>query len=275
MLHGTFGIVGSYRDLHHFSDIYTIGQSDHETTLALCNDEACSSIKTSQDHLRGLLYVKKKIAHYLYDHNPHATAFEIDDMLSTLSLYVDLQLFCKKYLRRSLVVAPLENDSQTYRFSLMNDAGEEFMLDELSAGEKSMLSILCTVYGFHLQSGLLVIDEPELHLHPQLQKQFLSLLEEVAQRFELQIIMTTHSSLMINDKNIKNVYRFHMTDGVTQIVTPSERYNEDTSKLMQILKFTNTAKIFFVKKIIMVEGETDEYAFGYYLQYLAQHNKER
>jgi hypothetical protein len=44
---------------------------------------------------------------------------------------------------------------------------------------------------------------------------------------------------------------------------------------MQILKFTNTAKVFFVKKIIMVEGETDEFAFGNYLQYLAKHNEER
>lgn len=275
VLHGTFGIVGSYRDLLHFSDTYTIGQSDHEIRLQLNNDMPVPSIKTSQDHLLGLLYVKKKIAHYLYDHNPYASAFEIDDMLATLSLYVDLQIFCKKYLHRTLVVAPTENDPKTYRFTLKNDAGDEFFLDELSAGEKSMLSILCTVYGFHLQEGMLIVDEPELHLHPQLQKQFLTLLEEIAQRFQLQIIMTTHSSLMINDKNIKNVYRFHMADGVTQIVTAGERYSEDTSKLMQILKFTNTAKIFFVKKIIMVEGETDEYAFGYYLQYLAKNNKER
>ena len=41
---------------------------------------------------------------------------------------------------------------------------------------------------------------------------------------------------------------------------------------MQILKFTNTAKLFFAKKIIMVEGETDEYAFGFYLHYLANKN---
>jgi predicted ATP-dependent endonuclease of OLD family len=54
-----------------------------------------------------------------------------------------------------------------------------------------------------------VIDEPELHLHPQLQKQFLKLIEEMARQYGIQVIMTTHSSLMINDKNIKHVYRFH------------------------------------------------------------------
>lgn len=86
--------------------------------------------------------------------------------------------------------------------------------------------------------------------------------------------MTTHSSIMINENNIKNVYRFYTQGGVTQIITPGENYNEDASKLMQILKFTNTAKIFFVNKIIMVEWETDEYAFWYYIQHLSKYDAE-
>jgi putative ATP-dependent endonuclease of the OLD family len=100
---------------------------------------------------------------------------------------------------------------------------------------------------------MLIIEEPELHLHPQLQKHFLTLLEEISHELGVHIIMTTHSPLMINERNIKNVYRFHTHNGTTSIVNPGPRYTEDTSKLMQILKFTNTAKIFFVQKIIMVE----------------------
>jgi putative ATP-dependent endonuclease of the OLD family len=67
---------------------------------------------------------------------------------------------------------------------------------------------------------LLVIDEPELHLHPQLQRQFLALIETIALQYGMQCIMTTHSSLMINDKNINHVYRFHTDKGITRIVTP-------------------------------------------------------
>lgn len=51
VLHATFGIVGSFRDLLHFSDTYTIGQSDYEVSLALRQDEELKSIKMSQDHL--------------------------------------------------------------------------------------------------------------------------------------------------------------------------------------------------------------------------------
>ena len=66
----------------------------------------------------------------------------------------------------------------------------------------------------------MVIEEPELHLHPQLQTRILDFLEEIAQKFGLQCIMTTHSALMINENNIRYVYRFSTSDNVTQIVTP-------------------------------------------------------
>ncbi|MEI7563962.1 MAG: TOPRIM nucleotidyl transferase/hydrolase domain-containing protein [bacterium] len=42
----------------------------------------------------------------------------------------------------------------------------------------------------------------------------------------------------------------------------------DEASLVHLLKFENIAKIFFVNKIIMVEGETDEYFFEFYLRYL-------
>ena len=92
------------------------------------------------------MYVKKKIATHLYETNPQANAFEIEDILSKLPLYQDIQIFCQEYLARKLVVAPVIDNPLTYRFTLMNDAGNEFYLDDLSAGEKSMLGIICAVY---------------------------------------------------------------------------------------------------------------------------------
>jgi len=43
---------------------------------------------------------------------------------------------------------------------------------------------------------------------------------------------------------------------------------EEEASLLQILKFENASKIFFVDTIIMVEGEIDAYFFEFYLQYL-------
>ena len=270
VLHATFAIIGSYRDLLHYKDTYTIWQDTQQKFSQTLQDTSISSIKIAQDHLLWLLYVQKKIASYIYKHNPHANAEEIIKILESMQLYNDINVFCHMYLSRTLVVKPVVDSPSTYIFTLVNKDANEYYLDDLSAGEKSMLGIICSVYGFHLEQWLLVVDEPELHLHPQLQKQFLILIEDLVNTFGIQCIMTTHSSLMVNENNIKHVYRFHTDKGITSIVTPALSYNEDTGKLMQILKFTNTAKIFFVKKIIMVEWETDEYAFGFYLQYLSR-----
>lgn len=271
-LHATFATIWSYRNLLHYKDSYTIGHEENDRFFVTLQDASHSSVKTAQDHLTWLLYVKKKIAMFAYLKDPHANTEKIMEMLQECDIYNKLNAFCEKYLRRTLLVTVDEKTPYTYVLSLIDDEGNKYYLDDLSAGEKSMLWIVCTVYGYGLDQWLLVIDEPELHLHPQLQKQFLKLIEDISLEYGLQCIMTTHSSLMINEKNIKHVYRFHTDRGLTRIVTPGEHYSEDAWKLMQILKFTNTAKIFFVKKIIMVEWETDEFAFGNYLQHLANHD---
>ncbi len=274
VLHATFATIWSYRNLLHYNDTYTIGHEENDRLMFTLQDATVSSVKTAQDHLIGMLYVKKKIALHIYQKNINATNEQLPEILNDCETFNRLVVFSKKYLRRTFLVEVVPNVPFTYRFLLVDNEWVRYYLDDLSAGEKSMFGIVCAVYGFGLDRWLLVVDEPELHLHPQLQKQFLLLIEDLSNTYGLQCIMTTHSSLMINDKNIKHVYRFHNDRWVTRVVCPWEHYNEDASKLMQILKFTNTAKIFFVKKIIMVEWETDEFAFGNYLQYLAKQSEE-
>jgi hypothetical protein len=67
-----------------------------------------------------------------------------------MPLYKEINTFCQTYLSRSLTVSPVADSPSTYAFTLANKDGHEYFLDDLSAGEKSMLGILCAVYGFHL-----------------------------------------------------------------------------------------------------------------------------
>lgn len=87
-----------------------------------------------------------------------------------------------------------------------------------------------------------------------------------------QFIITTNSPLFINDKNITNVYRvFKNSDSKgSQIIAPKIVVDTEDAKLMHMLKFENLSKIFFVEKIIMVEGDTDAYFFSYYLEHLSK-----
>ena len=153
-------------------------------------------------------------------------------------------------------------------FLIKNSSWYTFMYEELSSGEQSFLSLILLIYSHDLQNGFLIIDEPELHLHPQSQKEFLNLIEEMKTKQHMQCIVATHSPMMINEHNINHVFRCSKVDGKSIISSTNSQFWEDEATLLQMLKFDHIAKIFFVDTIILVEGETDMYFLSHYIEYL-------
>ena len=78
-----------------------------------------------------------------------------------------------------------------------NQIGEVLQPSQLSAGEKQMLAILLTVLVEDNQSYVLFMDEPEISLHFEWQKQLISLVLKLNPN--IQIIMTTHSPAVVMD----------------------------------------------------------------------------
>lgn len=130
------------------------------------------------------------------------------------------------------------------------------------------MSLILTITSHDLEHGMLIIDEPEIHLHPQSQERIIELLEEMKTRQYMQVILATHAPSMINEHNINHVFRCSKHNIITEIVCPQTALGEDDATLLQMLKFDHIAKIFFVDTIILVEGETDMYFFSHYLAYL-------
>lgn len=73
--------------------------------------------------------------------------------------------------------------------------GETLLPYKLSSGEKQMLVILLTVLVEDQQPYVLLMDEPEVSLHIEWQKQLISLILELNPN--VQIILTTHSPAVI------------------------------------------------------------------------------
>ena len=109
------------------------------------------------------------------------------------------------------------------------------------------------MYGYDLKDGILIIDEPEIHFHPQMQRSFSRIIEKMNHNIGTQFILSTYSPLFINELNIGNVYRFSMVDGETKVKNPVSALSSDDASLVHLLKFENMSKIFFVDNIIMVE----------------------
>lgn len=178
--------------------------------------------------------------------------FFLDSVNNTLRHYIGLHL----------------NYTDTNSITFEDTEWYKLNYDELSSGEQSFVSIILFIYSHDLHNGLMIIDEPEIHLHPQSQELFIELLEDMKRRQKMQFVIATHAPSMINEHNINHVFRCHKEHHASTIVSPHNHIGEDDATLLQMLKFDHIAKIFFVDTIILVEGETDMYFFSHYLNYL-------
>jgi len=88
-----------------------------------------------------------------------------------------------------------------------------------------------------VKGGLVIIDEPEIHLHYQFQSKYLKILENLAKEQEIQCILVTHSEGFINDNTIKYIKRFSLNEERNSVMYMPE-ITEDQKELIKILNNT-------------------------------------
>ncbi len=210
-----------------------------------------------------------KLRHIISKNKKHAivTQEEIKEILHNNKFYQNLAKVINLYIGKDL---DIQYEEPKVELVLKDGHGQIYAFDQLSLWEQSFLIIILTMYWYDLKNGLMLIDEPEIHFHPQMQKKLTDFLNHINDKIKIQCMLSTYSPIFINEENIYNVYRFTKKNLVTTIKNPAYSLRETEADLIHILKFWNTAKIFFVDKIIMVEWETDAYFFEYYINYLKE-----
>ena len=71
--------------------------------------------------------------------------------------------------------------------------GTSFLAGAASSGEQELLTYLFTIYALNIRDALIVVDEPELHLHPKWQRILLSLFVKLSESTSNQFLLATHS----------------------------------------------------------------------------------
>jgi AAA15 family ATPase/GTPase len=89
-------------------------------------------------------------------------------------------------------------------FAQKKDNHQQIQLNNLGSGYEMIFALL---YSFYMaqQGGkqlIILIDEPELHLHPTLQEKFVEFLLEISK--DAQVFLTTHSPLLIKQLAFNN-----------------------------------------------------------------------
>lgn len=144
-----------------------------------------------------------------------------------------------------------------YRLILKKE-GQEFRVDQLSSGEKEIMNFLFGILALNIENGIVVIDEPELHLHPRWQSLLISLFNRLSAETGDQFIISTHSPSFIDSSTIKSVKRVYTdTDGTSRTIKVDPGEFDSERDLIDIVKAHNNEKIFFADKIVLVEGEED------------------
>ena len=154
-------------------------------------------------------------------------------------------------------------DKQTNKYEITaKEEGRELPPLSMSSGEKEMLNILLSIYAFGLMNGLLILDEPELHIHPTWQKRMAVLLEQVQKDRKIQIIMVTHSASFITENTVKNTFRVFRSEGASKVGKFSHNpQNSDDLDLYRVMNTLGFQTALFSNAVILVEGQTDRIIF--------------
>lgn len=78
---------------------------------------------------------------------------------------------------------------------------ENFPLIELSTGEISLLLRLFNIANQIKPNSIVLIDEPELHLHPNWCINYISKLKQLFNKYDSHFIIATHSPLLVANLN--------------------------------------------------------------------------
>lgn len=78
-------------------------------------------------------------------------------------------------------------------------------LSSSGSGFLQALQILTPIYRFSEHSKVVLLDEPDSHLHPNLQRTIANVLQEIAEEEKLQIIISTHSTAIIKSVEPENI----------------------------------------------------------------------
>lgn len=117
-----------------------------------------------------------------------------------------------------------------------------------------------------LENTLILFEEPELYLHPQKQKELFSNIY-ILTKLGTQIYVATHSNNFINLHMYKSIciVRKNKESGSKVFQFKGYLFSGDEIKNFNMNYWINPdrSELFFAKKVILVEGQTDKIVLGY------------
>ena len=183
------------------------------------------------------------------------------------NLYEEIVQFFNDFFH-PMIFKDIDLSCSPIRFNIETPNGE-IELDDLSSGEKEIFHSFVRFHRFSKEGAIVLFDEPDLHLHPEIIKRYLYHLKKIS--IGNQFIITTHSPEIMLGSDITSLYTIQKT------ISP-ERHSQiyqviNDSKRFELLRNTvgSSGIISFNKRIIFIEGEDSSSDLAIYEAYYPPH----
>jgi len=129
-----------------------------------------------------------------------------------------------------------------------------------------VLAVLQAFEETQKQGAILLIEEPEMFLHPQMQRSLYKTLRRIGERN--QVIYTTHSPHFVAVPDYEQVLLVRKEAGKTKVSRSS--LPPEKARKEKLLKELDPARneLFFATRLLVVEGDTERLAFPEYAKSL-------
>ncbi len=133
-----------------------------------------------------------------------------------------------------------------------DDFQEDVSVRNVASGIKSMALIARLVENGHLPlHGLLVIDEPEVNLHPAWQLKFANFLVLLNKELDIQILLTTHSPYFL--KAIETYSKHYDNFKELKLYVTEQVTSEKQHKMYTVKDVTNDSNVIFKQLYLPLE----------------------
>jgi len=273
-LKNTFALISCYRNYNNIRDSYSIDQNldEEERRIYSLRKNSDTINATNEEPLVFQLFKKEK---FFYAINRSKT---IGQEKAAKEIEKGLEKNINKYLNDFLNIKAKINFSSDQRDQAkakldlyFKEKNRKIDFKNLSSGQKGMVHLIFALHGYDIEHGLIIIDEPEIHLHPQLQNDYLKIMEKESKERDIQFIIATHSPIFIDQTDFCGKKIFHFKkNGNKKIVEYTQQDNP--FKILDDLG-VKASQILQTNGVVWVEGITDKIYIKKWLQLFCEENK--
>ncbi len=146
-------------------------------------------------------------------------------------------------------------------FSVSNKNGQPISEENMSSGESELVALAIELLVFSrlsIENKILLLDEPDVHLHPDLQNKFINFIETIALEKNFKIVIATHSTAIISSFKSRANMQIVPIQNKEQTDFQSFSYNNIIGSLLPIFGAHPLSSVFNQSPLILVEGDDDK-----------------